>query len=107
MIDNGAMKFDTEKPRMELLDPEFLEEFAKVMTFGAQKYAAHNWRKGLSASRLIGAAMRHLTAILRGEDIDPESGYSHTAHVACCVQFLYWTLKHKPETDDRYKVPPA
>jgi hypothetical protein len=102
-----GMKHDTEKPRLDLLDPEFLEGIGEVLTFGARKYAAHNWRNGLSASRLIAAAYRHLGAINKSEDLDPESGLPHTHHLACCVQFLSWTLKHKPEFDDRWKEPVA
>jgi hypothetical protein len=88
---------------MELLDPEFLEDVSKVLTFGAKKYADHNWRKGISVGRLIGAAMRHLMAIVRGEDNDPESGLPHTAHLGCCIMFLNWTLKNRKDLDDRWK----
>lgn len=96
-------KFDQNKPRMDLLDPEHLEEIARVLTFGAEKYDAHNWRKGIDVSRLVAAAYRHLGAINRGEDIDPESGISHVGHLGCCVMFLGWTIAHLPERDDRYK----
>jgi len=98
----GALKFDTDKPQMELLDPYALEQIAAVMTFGAKKYAAHNWRQGFKFSRLIGAAFRHLSAYTRGEDKDPESGLSHLAHLGCCVMFLIWHDKFKKELDDRY-----
>ncbi len=101
-----GQKFDQEKPRMDLLDPDFLEDVARVLTFGAAKYTAHNWRGGVNVSRLIAAAYRHLGAINRGEDIDPESGLPHAAHLGCCVQFLSWTLKNKPEHDDRWKDVP-
>lgn len=98
-----GLKYDGEKPHMDLLDADHLENVAKVLTFGAKKYAAHNWRNGINVSRLIAAAYRHLGAINRGEDIDPESGLDHVAHLGCCVQFLDWTLNNKPEFDDRWK----
>lgn len=101
--DSVGLKFDSEKPRMDLLDPLFLESVADVLTFGAKKYSPHNWRDGIQVSRLIAAAYRHLGAINRGEDIDPESGKPHTAHLGCCVQFLHWMLAKKPEFDDRWK----
>lgn len=100
----GGTKFDQAKPRMDLLDSGFLEDVASVLTFGANKYAAHNWRGGINYSRLIAAAYRHLGAINRGEDIDPESGLPHSAHLGCCVQFLNWMMKHRPDLDDRFKV---
>jgi hypothetical protein len=94
-------KFDQEKPRMDLLDPKFLEGVASVLTFGANKYAAHNWRKGISVSRLIAASYRHLGAINKGEDLDPESGLPHAYHLGCCVMFLSEMLT-RPQEDDRY-----
>lgn len=99
--ENGT-KLDLDKPRMELLDPGWLEEVARVMTFGAKKYADNNWRSGIRLSRLIGAAFRHLLAILRGEDIDPESGFSHSAHLSCCAMFISWHLLHRTDMDDRW-----
>lgn len=98
-----ALKFDSAKPRMELLSRVALEGMAQVLTFGAKKYDSHNWRKGFEWSRLIGAAMRHLTAILDGEDMDPESGLPHVDHLACCVMFLSEHQKKNLGTDDRYK----
>lgn len=99
----SGLKYDSDKPRMDLLDPEFLEDVSRVLGFGAKKYAAHNWRGGISYSRLIGAAYRHLGAINRGEDTDPESGLPHVAHLGCCVMFLSWMMKHRTDLDDRYK----
>lgn len=97
-----AQKFDAEKVRMDLLDPEALEGLAKVLTFGAQKYAAHNWRKGISNSRLVAALIRHLFALIRGELIDPESGLPHIDHVGCCWMFLSNNLKNRPDLNDLY-----
>lgn len=96
-------KFDGEKPRTDLLDPLALEGLAKVLTFGSIKYTAHNWRGGIAYSRLIGAALRHLFAILRGEDVDPESGLPHVDHLGCCWMFLSWTMKQRSDLDDRWK----
>lgn len=98
-----GVKYDNDKPPMALLDPVFLEEVGRVLGFGAKKYLAHNWRNGISVSRLISATYRHLGALNRGEDIDPESGLPHTGHLGCCIMFLDWTLKNKPEMDDRWK----
>lgn len=102
--DMGAMKFDTQKARMDLLDPYAIEQLSLVLTFGAQKYAAHNWRKGLSYCRLIAAALRHLFAYLMGEDKDPESGLSHVAHAMCCCMFLLGMTQMHPQLDDRYRA---
>lgn len=98
-----GMKFDQEKPRFDLLDPDALEGVAKVLTFGAKKYAAHNWRNGIAYSRVTAALMRHMAAIQRGEDIDPESGLPHIDHLGCCWMFLSNFMKTRPDLDDRWK----
>ena len=99
----GGIKYDQDKSRIDLIDAEFLEGLGHVLRFGANKYAAHNWRSGIAYSRLIGAAYRHLGAINRGEDIDPESGLGHVYHLACCVMFLATMMKHHTDLDDRWK----
>lgn len=100
-----GQKFDTEKPPVDLLDPYALEQTALVLAFGARKYHAHNWRGGIRYSRLIAAAMRHTLAINRGEDIDPESGLPHAAHLMCCAMFLIWMMENRRDLDDRWKQP--
>lgn len=97
----GAIKFDQDKPRFDLLDPHAIIQLSKVLTFGARKYEAHNWRKGLSKCRLIAALLRHTFAYLKGEDTDPETGLSHIAHAMCCCMFILG-LEHRTDLDDRY-----
>jgi hypothetical protein len=41
---------------------------------------------------------RHITAVQKGEDIDPESGLPHVAHAVCCLLFLGYFA---PETGDK------
>jgi hypothetical protein len=92
-----GQKHDDGKPRLDYLDPYAMEEVAKVLTFGATKYGAYNWQKGIESGRLIAACLRHVFAFMRGEKNDPESGLSHLAHAMCCLMFLIWMVKHKPE----------
>lgn len=99
-----GLKFDSDKPPLHLIDPEFLEGLGRVLGFGAIKYSPNNWRNGIQYTRLIGAAYRHLGAINKGEDLDPESGEPHVYHLACCVQFLSWLIKHRKDMDDRWKI---
>lgn len=101
----SGVKHDQDKPRMDLLDSDALEGLAAVLTFGAQKYAADNWRGGLSYRRVLAASLRHLFAILRGEDTDPESGLPHIDHLGCCWMFLSHFMKNRTDLDDRYKGP--
>lgn len=97
-----GIKYDCDKVRMDLLDVSAINQLAAVLTFGAKKYDAHNWRGGLSTSRLIGATLRHMFAYLGGQDNDPESGLSHVAHAMCNCMFILG-LQGRPELDDRYK----
>jgi hypothetical protein len=101
----AGQKLDADKPRTDLLDPLALEGIAKVLAFGAKKYAANNWRGGISYGRLLGALLRHCFAIMRGEDNDPESGLPHIDHLGCCWMFLSNMMKTRPDLDDRYKPP--
>ena len=41
----SGIKYDGEKPKMNLLPPKAIVEISKVLTFGAEKYDAENWRK--------------------------------------------------------------
>lgn len=99
-----GVKHDQEKIRLELLPTEALEEVAKVLTFGAKKYGDWNWAQGMSWSRLMGAAMRHLFAFARRESNDPETNLSHMAHLACCAIFLLTYQLKELGTDDRPKL---
>lgn len=84
-----AKKFDTGKTPWELLPMDALAEVAKVLQFGATKYGAYNWTRGMSYSRLVGAACRHLLQEWWcGRKVDSETGLSHLAHAACCILFL-------------------
>lgn len=97
-----ALKYDTGKARMDLLDPQALEELANVLGYGAKKYAAHNWRKGMDWSRMVAAALRHINAFNAGQDRDPETGLLHTAHAMCCLMFLTNYAITATGNDDRY-----
>ena len=99
----GAVKFDGAKPRIGLVPQQALNEVAKVMTYGAQKYAPYNWMKGFDYSKLTDAAMRHIIAFNLGENIDPESNLPHLAHAVCCLMMLHDNSILHPELDDRPK----
>lgn len=101
MGNNEAKRFDKGKVQLELLDPEFIHDFAQVMTFGAAKYGPNNWRRGMNWTRAIGSLKRHMNAIERGEDFDEESGLHHSAHIACNAMFLYYYEKYSKGVDDR------
>lgn len=104
MTKSEGMKHDQEKVQLELLSATWLYGVGSVLSFGAKKYAAHNWRKGIQISRLLGATLRHVVAFLGGEDRDKESGLSHLYHASCCLMFASELHETRPDLDDRYKV---
>lgn len=84
-----GMKYDQDKPRYDLLPANAIDDLAKILTFGAKKYAPNSWQHvedGLERYRA--ALLRHTFAIQRGELIDPESGLPHSAHAMCCAAFI-------------------
>lgn len=99
----SGTKHDGEKNRLELVDPLAIEGLGAVLTFGANKYEANNWRGGIAYTRIIGAIKRHLSAIERGEDTDPESGLPHIDHLGCEWMFLSNFMKTRTDLDDRWK----
>lgn len=100
-------KDDNGKLQWSLLPADAIEEILKVLMFGAHKYEAHNWAKGMDWDRPYNALMRHMWAWWRGEDRDPESGLSHLAHAGCCILFLIAYQNRRTGNDTRYNIPKA
>ena len=95
------------KAQLHLLSPSAMTEIAKVLQHGAEKYGARNYRDTkINATTYVSAIMRHLLAWNDGEDLDPESGLSHIAHVAACCDILLDTAACGMLTDDRSKKVP-
>lgn len=99
-----ATKHDKAKPMMGLISSRFLKGLAEVLTFGATKYAAHNWRKGFALSRPYNALQRHLTDWNGGKNIDEESGLPILYHAACELMFLAELAETMPYLDDRFET---
>lgn len=100
-----ALRYDGGKPRYDLIPCEPMDELAKVYEFGARKYAARNWEKGMSWGRCFGSLMRHAWAFWRGETHDPETGLHHMAHVAWNAFALLCYDRRQRGTDDRDVLP--
>lgn len=96
-----AKRFNANKNMVDLVPPSLIEEVAKILTFGAKKYDAHNWRKGMDWSKCIASLERHILAFKKGIDRDDESGELHLAHAACNIAFLIEYYKIYPQGDNR------
>lgn len=103
---NGGRKNDGGKPLVSLVSTPAIMGLAQVLTFGAQKYSADNWRGGFAWRRLINSALRHTLEFSDGVDIDKESGLPTIDHLGCCWMFLSEAQKRHQGTDDRYKPVP-
>lgn len=94
-------KNDTGKPQLSLLTRESLEAEARAFAYGAKKYDKNNYKRGMAWSRVLDAALRHLTAFNAGENIDPESNLCHLDHAKACVAMLVYYYQNQKGTDDR------
>jgi len=90
MSSKDFAKADSDKNRLELIQPEFILGLGEVLTFGATKYAPNNWMKAKpkDVERIKGATLRHQLAYMSGEKKDPETGISHLHHISCNLMFL-------------------
>jgi len=93
------------KTRFDLVPFAAVDAIAEVLAYGADKYGAHNWCRGAAWSRYFAALCRHLFAWWRGEERDPESGFSHLAHAGCCLLFLLEYQRQGWGQDDRFRGP--
>jgi len=101
MIEDKGLRFNTGKTRYDLVPAFAQEQYAKVMTKGAEKYAERNWENGMRWSKVLASLERHLMAVKKGEDYDPETGLFHSAHIMCNAAFLTEYYKIYPQGDDR------
>jgi len=92
-------KFDSNKNRLELIEPKFIQGIGQVLTIGANKYSIDNWKRADDINRYKGALLRHIYAYLDGEQIDPESGLSHLYHAGCNLMFLDYFNRTNKEKD--------
>lgn len=59
------------------------------MEFGARKHSENGWRQVPDCYNVYtDAAQRHLAAIMRGEQVDPETGELHAAHLSACALIM-------------------
>lgn len=95
-----SRKNDRGKLRFDLIDPNFEEELARILTFGARKYAPNNWQNledGIN--RHYAALQRHLNKYRQGEYYDKDSGLPHLWHAAANIMFMCYHEREPHEVD--------
>lgn len=103
-LEKEGVKFDNGKNQLDLVPVYPLWVLGTIYTFGANKYAADNWRKGISYRRIFAAILRHLYKWWSGEEVDEESNLSHLGHAAWGIFTLIEYTKTHKELDDRPKA---
>jgi hypothetical protein len=104
-----GLRYNEGKSRVDLIPPDALLEVGKIYTYGANKYAPHNWEKGMNYSDMYASLQRHLLQFWDGETLDPESNQHHLTSVAFGVLgLLHFELNRDvyEQFDDRVKRSP-
>ena len=89
------------KIRFDLIPVGPLRQIAMVLTYGAERYGANTYKKGIKFSSYVGATLRHFYAWWGGEKYDPESGLHHLAHAITDLIFLLHFDEIHEDMDDR------
>jgi hypothetical protein len=100
------MKID--KARLDLIPPEALYAMAAAFEDGAKKRSERNWEVGTdrlnwSVLDRIAAIQRHTLRLTLGEDLAPDSGLHHAAHILANAAMLL-TMYERGDLgkDDRF-----
>jgi hypothetical protein len=83
---------------LDILGPTWWQDCARVFSYGAKKYAAWNWAKGMAWSIPLACAARHTLKVIQDNQMaDDESGLPHAGHIACNVIMLLQYQHTYPE----------
>lgn len=96
-----AKRFNSGKPRLDLLPLDLLTGLSRVLEYGQNKYGRNNWRNGAPATEQIASLLRHLQPIMEvlntdgkeGHLNDAESGLPHVDHMLFNVISLRLALE--------------
>ena len=85
IFDTGAVRDSAaKKPMIHLISPFFLQDMGEWLRFACQDrkpkpYPARNWELGMPFSETLGAGLRHLVAIMAGDESE-----NHAAALGFC-----------------------
>lgn len=96
-----AKRYNSGKPKLDLLPLDLLTGLARVLEMGEKKYGRNNWRKGAPATEQLASMLRHLQPICEvlnaDKDanllLDAESGLPHIDHILFNVISLRLALE--------------
>ncbi|MGZ6587123.1 MAG: dATP/dGTP diphosphohydrolase domain-containing protein [Solirubrobacteraceae bacterium] len=93
-----------ERCPLDLLEPAADEAIARALANGRDKYRLRNFtdpNNRISYRVYLAAMRRHINALLRDEDLAPDSGLHHLAHVGANVHVLMAAMEAGTLVDDR------
>ena len=120
LVDGEAgLHRDGAKPRLaDMFPPELLLEAGRIWAQNNQpregypdgKYpdfpnGVSNYKGGIRLTKYLDSMMRHMLALIAGQDRDDDSGYDHAGHLLCNLAMFYWTRANRPDLDDRGAMP--
>lgn len=79
------------KAPLDLIEHAAEVEIARVMKHGADRYGRRNYvhpDTEILATTYVAAIRRHAGAIAAGEEVDPDSGFSHWAHIGANINVV-------------------
>lgn len=105
---------DGEKPRLaDMIPADLMLEAGRIFAQNNQPRPGYpngkypdvdgkpNYKSGIRTTRLLDSMMRHLLALMNREDIDPDSGFDHAAHILCNLGMFWWMRANRKDMDDR------
>lgn len=99
---SAGVKHDNQKPDMTDIPMEAMWQMGQAFSHGQKKYGKNNYRLGMSASRQLAAAVRHIYQHLSGQTLDSESGVTHLGHALASIAMACYTIANHPNMDDRH-----
>lgn len=100
-----TLRYNQNKTMYDLIPWEWERALAEIFTFGAKKYAPHNWKKSLNTTDhaqvvqdRLASARRHIAAWQSGERDDPESKVHHLAQASWNLLMIFWYDLHEKKT---------
>ena len=99
-----AKRYNSGKPRLDLLPLDLLTGLSRVLEYGEGKYGRNNWRRGAPATEQVASLLRHLQPIMEALNsdsreglLDAESGLPHVDHMLFNVISLRLALERECE----------
>jgi hypothetical protein len=102
-----AKRFNGGKIDYSLLPAKACEHECRVWMSGQLKYGKSNWKKLWGEDTIdvvMASLLRHAFAILDGQEIDPESGEYHAAHIRCNAAMLIEYYERNKAEGGKYKI---